>query len=65
MITELDEVNKVEDEESTYTLKASDMPEPVIFKAYEEVKVRDYVVYINDDDIYHCTEQVFRDRNEV
>lgn len=37
----------------------------VRFKHYEPVKVGDYIVYLTEDDIYHCTEQVFLERNHV
>lgn len=35
------------------------------FKHYEPVKVGDFIVYLNDDDIYHCDRAVFVDRNIV
>lgn len=37
----------------------------VTFVAHEEVKAGDYVVYLNEQDIYHCSEKVFNERNEV
>lgn len=49
--------------ESTYAVKLSD--KTLAFKAYEEPKVGDYVVWLKDDDIYHCSEAVFRERNVV
>lgn len=33
------------------------------FKHYETVKSGDYVVYLKEDDIYHCSEEVFKERN--
>ncbi len=37
----------------------------VTFVASGEVKAGDYVVYLNEQDIYHCSEKVFNERNEV
>jgi hypothetical protein len=37
----------------------------VSFKAYEEPKVGDWVVRLTEDDTYHCTDAVFRERNIV
>lgn len=34
------------------------------FVAHEEVNVGDFVVYLNDKDIYHCNRKVFLERNE-
>ncbi|WP_299073787.1 hypothetical protein [uncultured Paraglaciecola sp.] len=34
------------------------------FKCYEEPKHGDFVVYLNDEDIYHCSRKVFFERNE-
>lgn len=35
------------------------------FKHYTDVKAGDYVVFLNDKDIYHCERQVFLERNVV
>jgi hypothetical protein len=37
----------------------------ITFKAYEAPLVGDYVVYLNDEDVYHCTQEVFVARNIV
>tara|TARA_R100001039_G_C1845090_1_gene105441 strand:+ start:524 stop:1153 length:630 start_codon:yes stop_codon:yes gene_type:complete len=37
----------------------------VEFKAYEQVNVGDYIVYLTDSDIYHCRADVFHERNIV
>ena len=37
----------------------------VQFKAYEVPKVGDWVVRVTEDDTYHCTDAVFRERNIV
>jgi len=49
--------------EATYRIRVDG--EPVQFKAYEPVKPGDYIVYLNDEDIYHCSAQVFAARNVV
>lgn len=33
------------------------------FKHYEPVHVGDFIVYLDETDIYHCSEKVFRERN--
>ncbi|AGG58044.1 hypothetical protein VPAG_00008 [Vibrio phage douglas 12A4] len=38
---------------------------PVSFKAYEDVKVGDFIVYLDSSDIYHCSRKVFEERNEI
>lgn len=60
-ITEAHEVTKIG--EATYAIKLSD--KTLAFKAYEPPLVGDYVVWLKDDDIYHCSEAVFRERNVV
>lgn len=35
------------------------------FKHYVAVKAGDYVVFLNDKEIYHCERAVFLERNEV
>lgn len=37
----------------------------VDFKAYEEPKIGDWVVRLTEDDTYHVTDAVFRERNIV
>ena len=37
----------------------------VTFVAHEEVKTGDYIVYLNEDDIYHCSAKVFAERNII
>ena len=37
----------------------------ITFKAHEEVKVGDWIVRLTEDDTYHCTDAVFRERNIV
>ena len=49
--------------EATYLITIEG--EPVEFKAYEEVRAGDYVVYLKGSDIYHCRRDVFHERNVV
>ncbi len=35
------------------------------FKAYEPPMAGDYIVYLNNNDVYHCSEKVFKERNVV
>ena len=63
-IVEGDNITKVPGVEATYVLESSDQLK-VTFKAYEAVSVGDYVVYLKDDDIYHCSAEVFADRNII
>lgn len=37
----------------------------VCFKAYQQPVVGDWIVRLTEDDTYHCTDQVFRERNVV
>jgi len=39
--------------------------EVVKFKAYEDPEDGDYVVYLDDTDVYHCRRDVFHERNVV
>ena len=60
-ITDGHDVTKIG--EATYVIGLSDRS--LAFKAYEQPKVGDYVVWLKDNDIYHCSEAVFRERNVV
>lgn len=35
------------------------------FKHYVPVNVGDFIVYLDDTDVYHCERSVFEQRNEV
>lgn len=37
----------------------------LVFKCYEKPQLGDYVCYLNDEDIYHCSRKVFHERNIV
>ena len=63
-IQENDEV-AVEVGESPYHHLTTADGDNITFVAHEEVKTGDYVVYLNEQDIYHCNKQVFNERNEV
>ena len=62
-VTESDVITEVEDKESTSVLNSSSSS--VAFKHYEPVLVGDYIVYLNEDDIYHCSAKVFAERNII
>lgn len=51
------------DSESTYSVSGEGFR--INFKAYEEPKVDDWVVRLTEDDTYHVTDAVFRERNIV
>lgn len=61
-ITESDEILK-RDAESTSAIEVDG--KVVEFKHYEPVWSGDFIVYLNDDDIYHCNRDVFLERNIV
>lgn len=56
-----------------YKIKDSDSPKELTtnlyrlhgidFQAYEDILPGSYVVYLNDSDVYHCNEEVFKERN--
>ncbi len=50
---------KIEDKESTYTYNG------VEFKAYEQPQIGDWVVRLTEEDTYHVSDKVFRERNIV
>lgn len=39
--------------------------EKISFEHYMDVKTGDYVIYRNEDDIYHCPRDLFLERNIV
>ena len=41
------------------------LPAMIKFKAYEEPQVGDWIVRLTEEDTYHCTDAVFRERNIV
>lgn len=58
-----DIITPVEGKESTSLLTATDSQ--LQFKHYEPVSVGDFIVFLSDDDVYHCTKEVFEERNHV
>lgn len=48
---------------NTYCIRVGEVEHT--FKAYEEIKTGDFVVFLNEDDIYHCSREVFLERNIV
>jgi hypothetical protein len=37
----------------------------VTFKAHQAIEDYDWVVYLTEEDVYHCSDEVFRARNIV
>ncbi len=60
-----DLIGKVIGEDSTSELVLDGDKSGIKFKHYEPVNTGDFIVYLNDDDIYHCTRAVFLERNVV
>lgn len=48
-----------------HTFEISIAGKPYVFKAYETIFPGDYVVFLDDSDIYHCRQAVFHERNIV
>lgn len=61
-ITEADTIVKTDDASTSEICVAGTWYK---FKHYVEVKAGDYVVFLNEKDIYHCERAVFLERNEV
>ena len=51
--------------ESTLLISNKEYPLGIEFKHYENVLIGDWVVHLNDDAVYHCTDKVFQERNIV
>lgn len=62
-VVESDVIVKVENQESTYHTVIGGTE--TVFKAYEKINIGDYIIYLNDSDIYHCNASVFADRNII
>jgi hypothetical protein len=37
----------------------------IVFDAHEEVKTGDWIIYLDELDVYHCKDSVFREINIV
>lgn len=61
-ITITDTIEQID--ESTSTLSSEGIPR-LFFKHYEPVSVGDFVVFLSNTDIYHCTREVFSERNII
>ena len=59
-----EEIGVSSTEPNTYYL-VTGFANAVKFKAYETPQVGDWVVRLTEDDTYHCTDAVFRERNIV
>ena len=61
-IKSLDEIVQVDNQ----TMRYEPAPGAVhLFKFFQEIKVGDYIVYLTDEDKYHCSAEVFATRNIV
>ena len=58
-ISELETLFQIIDKESTWEYKG------VSFKAYQNPVIGDYVVKLTEEDTYHVSRDVFRERNIV
>jgi hypothetical protein len=47
------------------TWRVGYMGSSVLFKAYQPPVVGDWIVRLTEEDTYHCTDTVFRERNIV
>tara|TARA_R110002074_G_C12099254_1_gene624863 strand:- start:47 stop:550 length:504 start_codon:yes stop_codon:yes gene_type:complete len=59
MITDDDYVEKVGEKEFILQSEGGN----IHFVAYEQPELGDYVIYLNQDDVYHCNAKVFAERN--
>jgi hypothetical protein len=50
---------------SRHTLYFDNRNDSLDFVAHEKVNAGDYIVYLNDDDVYHCNAKVFAERNII
>lgn len=48
-----------------HTLYFDNKNNSIDFVAHERVMVGDYVVYLNEDNVYHCNAKVFAERNVI
>ena len=60
-VTDKDVITKVG--EATFEIVSGE--DSISFKAYEAVKTGDFIVFLNDKDVYHCNRKVFGDRNYI
>lgn len=61
-VTSTDNITMTDDK-STFNITISG--DVITFKAYEVIFPGDYIVHLADDDIYHCRQAVFHERNIV
>lgn len=60
-VTAIDIIRSLDESTSDIEIEG----EKVEFKHYEPVNVGDFIVYLTDEDIYHCSRKVFLDRNHI
>lgn len=64
-ITDQHEFAKIGEAEYMIAEKTQHTTNMIRFKAYEEPKIGDWVVRLTQEDTYHCSDAVFRERNIV
>lgn len=62
-ITNLDNISYAPNTSGAYLISPTGFE--IAFKAYEEPKPGDYVVRLTEEDTYHCSRDVFLERNIV
>jgi len=62
-VVDTDSITEVADKPATSTITTAGSH--LEFKHYEPVAVGDYIVYLTDTDVYHCSKAVFLERNIV
>lgn len=60
-----DTLDRLDGESQWRITTAPPAGEAVTFKAYQEPVVGDWVVRLTEEDTYHCTDAVFRERTIV
>lgn len=56
-----DDVIRETDDPCTFIIEGEG--DSLKFKAYQPIEQGDFVVYLTDDDVYHCSRSVFAERN--
>jgi len=62
-ITGKESLQGIGDGDDTFVMDVGDTN--VTFKAHETVFPGDFVIYQSEDDVYHCRQAVFHERNIV
>lgn len=64
-ITEDTKIKIISNTEAVVEYESGDYTHAFPFRYYEEINKGDFVVYLADEDIYHCRRAVFLERNFV